>query len=116
MLTSIEVKSLFKKRGIRFTFCKKNIKTKRPSSKLDFKQLRPYKILEKVLSINYKLKLLKRSRVYPIFYISLFKKVVRITNTNNKEIEPEHKPDVFDIKRILDNKVSSKGKTEYLVK
>jgi hypothetical protein len=94
----------------------KNIKTKRLSSKLDFKQLGPYKILERVLSINYKLKLLKGSRIYLIFHISLLKKVVRTTNTNNKEIELKHELDIFDIKRILNSRVSNKRKTEYLVK
>jgi hypothetical protein len=68
------------------------------------------------LSINYKLKLLKGSRIYLIFYISLLKEVAGITNTNNKEIELEHKLDVFDIERILDSKVNNKNKTKYLVK
>jgi hypothetical protein len=94
----------------------KNIKTKRPSSKLDFKQLGLYKILEKVSSINYKLKLPKRSRVYPIFHVLLLKEVVGTTNTNNKEIEPKHELNIFDIKRILDSRVNNKNKTEYLVK
>jgi hypothetical protein len=94
----------------------KNIKTKRPSSKLDFKQLRLYKILEKVSSVNYKLELLKGSKVYPIFHVLLFRKVVRITDTNNKEIEPKHEPNIFNMKRILDSRVNNKNKTEYLVK
>jgi hypothetical protein len=72
--------------------------------------------LKKVSSINYKLKLLKGSRVYLIFYISLFKKVVGIADTSIKEIELEHKPNIFDIKRILDSRVNNKGETEYLVK
>jgi hypothetical protein len=72
--------------------------------------------LEKVLSINYKLRLLKGSRVYPIFHISLFKEVAEIANTNNKEIELENEPDIFNIKRILDSRVSNRGQTEYLVK
>jgi hypothetical protein len=48
--------------------------------------LRLYKIKKKVLDINYKLKLLKRSRIHSIFYILLFKKVVKITKTSIKKI------------------------------
>jgi hypothetical protein len=69
-----------------------------------------------VLSVNYKLKLFKRSRVYLVFYILLLKEVTRITNTNNKEIELENEPNIFDIKRILDSRVSNKEQAEYLVK
>ncbi|KAI3549683.1 hypothetical protein CSPX01_02334, partial [Colletotrichum filicis] len=35
-----------------------NIKIKRLSNKLDYKKLRPFKIIKKVLLINYKLRLL----------------------------------------------------------
>ncbi|KAK1491184.1 hypothetical protein CABS01_12277, partial [Colletotrichum abscissum] len=35
-----------------------NIKTKRLSNKLNYKKLRPFEIIKRVLLINYKLKLL----------------------------------------------------------
>ncbi|WP_434964322.1 hypothetical protein, partial [Escherichia coli] len=35
-----------------------NIKTNRPSDKLDFKKLRPYKITKKIGPVNYKIDLL----------------------------------------------------------
>ena len=44
---------------------------KRLSIKLDFKKIRPFKIIEKIRLVNYQLKLLRRSQLYPIFYISL---------------------------------------------
>ncbi|KAI3537306.1 hypothetical protein CSPX01_10239, partial [Colletotrichum filicis] len=35
-----------------------NIKTKRLSNKLNYKKLKPFKIIKKILLINYKLRLL----------------------------------------------------------
>ncbi len=51
----------------------KNIKTKRPNQKLDFKYIKPYKIIKKISENNYKLKLLPKVKLYLIFYVSLLK-------------------------------------------
>ena len=48
--------------------------------------LRLYKIKKKVLNVNYKLELLKESRIHLIFYILLFKEAARAAKTSNKEI------------------------------
>ena len=40
---------------------RKHIKIKQSSTKLDFKKLRPYKVLEKIKPINFKLQLSKKS-------------------------------------------------------
>jgi len=71
--------------------------------------LRLYKIKKKVLNINYKLELLKGSRIYLIFYVLLLKEVARITETSTNGIRLEHKLDVYNVKKVLDNKVSNKG-------
>jgi hypothetical protein len=71
--------------------------------------LRLYKIKKKVLDINYKLELLKGSKIYLIFYILLLKEAARIAKTSTKEIRLKHKLDVYNIKRVLDSKVSNKG-------
>ena len=59
------------KRRDKVYLLQRHIKTKRPSNKLDFKKLGPFKILEKINIVNYQLDLLKHSKLYPIFYISL---------------------------------------------
>jgi len=71
--------------------------------------LRLYKIKKKVLNINYKLELLKGSRIYLIFYILLLKEVARIAETSTKEIKLKHKLDVYNIKQVLDSRISNKG-------
>ena len=49
--------------------------------KLDFKKMGPFEIIEKVRLVNYRLKLLRGSRLYPIFYISLLEPAKRSTPT-----------------------------------
>jgi len=53
----------------------KNIQTKRPLHKLDYKYIGPYKIIKKISENNYKLDLLPKIRLHSIFYISLLKLV-----------------------------------------
>ena len=59
------------KRGDKIYLLRKHIKTKRLSTKLDFKKLGPYEILEKIRPVNFRLQLPKGSRLYLVFYISL---------------------------------------------
>ncbi|KAK1493785.1 hypothetical protein CTAM01_09246, partial [Colletotrichum tamarilloi] len=47
------------------------------SNKLDYKKLRLFKIIKKVLLVNYKLKLLNIIRYYFIFYILLLELILR---------------------------------------
>jgi hypothetical protein len=51
---------------------RKNIKIKKPSSKLDFTKLGPFEIEKKKRSLNYKLRLPEEIRFYLVFYIALF--------------------------------------------
>jgi phosphorylcholine metabolism protein LicD len=47
---------IFKKKDKVYLF-QQNIKTKRPSDKLNYKKIRPFKISKKLLDTNYKLSL-----------------------------------------------------------
>ena len=56
---------------------RRNIKTKRPSDKLDFRKLGPYKIIRRVNRVNYELQIPKKGKekpVHPVFHLSLFEK------------------------------------------
>jgi len=57
----------------------KNIIIKRPNDKLDFKKLRPFTIVRKILENNYKLLLSKTMQIHSIFYIFLFEFVSKPT-------------------------------------
>ena len=78
--------------------------------------LKLYKIKKKVLNVNYKLELLKGSRIYLIFYVLLLKEAVGTVEPSTKEIKLEYKLDVFNVERILNSRISKKGHIEYLVK
>src|SRR5215212_9625183 len=104
------------KEGDKVYLLRKNIKTKRPNSKLDFKRLGPFRILKKISNVNFEIKLPTKSKLHLVFHILLLEKapdyVPKATNTN---IQPENEPDIYDVEKVLDKRVSLK-KTEYLVK
>jgi hypothetical protein len=50
---------------------RRNIKTTKPSDKLDYKKFGPFKVKRNVKNISYKLYFLFTIRIYPIFHISL---------------------------------------------
>ncbi|CUA71329.1 Transposon Tf2-1 polyprotein [Rhizoctonia solani] len=51
-----------------------NVKTSRPSHKLEHKRLGPYKILEKAGKNSYKLELPKSMKIHPVFNVALLHK------------------------------------------
>ena len=56
---------------------RKNIKTKRPSNKLDYTKLGPYKIKKKLGPVTFELQVLEGIRIYPVFYILLLELALR---------------------------------------
>jgi hypothetical protein len=82
---------------------------------LDFKKLRLYKIVAKRSLVNYKLRLPKGLRLYLVFHVSLLELALLGIAVNNKEIQLDHKLDIYNVKKILDSRVSRRG-IEYLIK
>jgi hypothetical protein len=82
---------------------------------LDFKKLGLYKIVAKKSLVNYELRLPKGSRLYLVFYVSLLEPALPGVAVSNEELQPNYELDIYNVKRILDSKVS-KEKIEYLVK
>lgn len=79
----------------------KNITIKRLNKKLDYKYIGPYLIIKKILKNNYELDLLLKVKIYPIFYISLFKDVININVIKIKRNDVEIKTNEYKIKKIL---------------
>src|SRR6266480_2948103 len=59
------------KEGDKVYLRRKNIQTKRPSMKLDFTKLGPFKIRRKLSPVTFELKLPKDLRLHPVFYTAL---------------------------------------------
>ena len=53
----------------------KNVKTHRPSKKLDSKRLGPFKIISKINDVAFKLDLPSTMKIHPVFHVSLLEKV-----------------------------------------
>jgi hypothetical protein len=99
---------------------RKNIRTTRPSSKLDHKQIGPYTILERVGSRAYKLDLPTTVKHHPVFHISLLE-----PTTNTKPIlghqQPPPPPVIvnehqeWEVEEILDSR-RHRNRLQYRVK
>ena len=95
-----------------------HIKTTRPSDKLDFKQLGPYKIIKEINPMAYKIDLPASSRIHPVFHVSLLEPV-SVSNIPGQSQDPP--PPIkfegeleYTVKEILDSQFSH-GQSEYLV-
>jgi hypothetical protein len=91
----------FKKKDLIY-FLRKNIKTTRPSNKLDYKKFGPFKVKQNIKDISYKLYLLFTIKIYSIFHISL----LELANPDTPirpvpEIYPNLQEEVYTVKKIL---------------
>ncbi|KAF5011367.1 hypothetical protein FDECE_2512 [Fusarium decemcellulare] len=94
----------------------KNISTKRPTKKLDYKYIGPYRILRKVSENNYELDLPPKVRLHPIFHISLLESAADTIQVKiGNEPEEIDGPEEYTVEEIRDMKKIN-GQTMYLVK
>ena len=66
---------------------RKNIKIKRPSDKLDYTKLEPFKIEKKLKPVTFKLIMPKGIRIYLIFHISLLEPITTKANLKSVELD-----------------------------
>jgi hypothetical protein len=59
------------KGGDKVYLLRRNIKSDKPTKKLDAVKLGPFKILRQKGPVNYELELPKRMRIHPVFHVSL---------------------------------------------
>jgi hypothetical protein len=91
------------KKGEKVYLLRRNIKTKRPSDKLDHKKLGPFKVKEVKGRLNYELALPKTMNIHPVFHISLLEPAppgappAPIT-----EIEPVNPNAEYEVETVLD--------------
>ncbi len=95
---------------------RKNIKTQRPSNKLDHTKLGPFKISKALGPVTFRLELPATMRIHPVFHKSLLEPaapnaeppgpVLLDETTQNEE---------YEIERILDHR-QHRGRKQYLVK
>ena len=96
----------------------KNIKSQRPTGKLDYKKLGPFKITEKIGSRSFKLELPHTIKIHPVFHINLLEPYQQ----NPIEGRPvENLPPViideqeeYEVESIIDSRIH-RNKLQYLV-
>jgi hypothetical protein len=94
----------------------RNVQTKQPSTKLDHKKLRLFKIKRIIGLVNYKLVLPKTMNIYPVFYISFLELVLLgVLLAPITKIEPVNPNTEYKVKKILDYK-QVRNYIKYLVK
>ena len=93
----------------------KNIITKKPNKKLNYKYLRLYKMIKKISENNYQLDLPPKVRIHPIFYILLLENAINVKLINIKQNDVEVKKQKYKAKKVFDIRNNQK-KIKYLIK
>ncbi|GAA5971619.1 hypothetical protein JCM3765_001266 [Sporobolomyces pararoseus] len=97
----------------------KNIQTRRQSKKLDHKFLGPFKILEKIGPLAYRLDLPTEIKIHPVFHVSLLHR--HKPNTLPDRIPPPPPPVIvsgetqYEVEQILDSR-RYRGQLQYKVR
>ncbi|KAG9194056.1 hypothetical protein G6011_04091 [Alternaria panax] len=100
------------KKGDKVFLSRQNLKTKRPSKKLDNLRVGPFEILEEIGTVNYKLQLPPGMRVHPVFHKKLLE---RAPPDAELATDIELEDDEYEVEEIRDlQKVGRQWK--YLVK
>src|SRR4051812_37122333 len=109
-------KGLDLKEGDRVFLLTKFLRIKRLSKKLDFKRVRPFRIIKKIANSNYKLSLLNTIKVRSkVFYISLLELIlVSVRLEISARLEDEEKEE-YEVEEIRDSRLYE-NKLQYLVK
>ena len=93
----------------------KNITTKRPSKKLDYKYIGPYPVIKRISENNYELDLPSGVRIHPIFHVSLLESATDVDATEAGRDDVEVETDEYEAEKILDVRTKD-GRIEYEVK
>jgi len=75
------------KKGEKVFLLRRNIKTKRPSDKLDYKKLGLFKISKKIGQLNYKPQLPNTMRNHLVFHILLLEKANQDAKTSRTKVD-----------------------------
>jgi hypothetical protein len=97
---------------------RRNIATIRPSDKLDYKRLGPFRVMEKVGKTAYRLQLPDSMRIHPVFHVNLLEPF-RANDIPGRVQDPPPPIVVdgheeFEVEKVLDSRVR-RNRLEYLV-
>ena len=103
------------KEGDKVYLLRRNIKTQRPSDKLDHKKLGPSRIKQVKGRLNYELALPKNMNIFPVFHVSLLEKApLNAPPAPETPIQPINPEAEYEVEEILDHKLI-RNKLHFLV-
>ena len=82
----------------------KNIITKKPNKKLDYKYLKLYKVTKRISENNYQLNLPPKVQIYLIFHISLLKIAINVELINIERNNVKVNEKKYETKKVLDTR------------
>ena len=103
------------KKGDKVYLLTKNLRTRRPTKKLDHVKVGPFLISEQRGPVNYRLDLPKDAKVHPVFHVSLLEPAdprTPVQNAFHYQVEEETE---WEVERIVQHRKTADG-NEYLVK
>lgn len=93
-----------------------NMSSSRPCPKLDLKQKGPFRIIEKLSPVSYKLQLPIELNIYPVFHINLLQRFIpragQAVDLPNDQLRYENE---YLVDKILDSRINSDNEIQYLV-
>jgi len=111
------------KEGDKVRLLTRNIRTKRPSKKLDFKKYGPFKITKVISPVTYELQLPKKFRNHNVFHISLLEPVSKHQDPRTEPSQPspieleEEETEEYELEAIVDDRDNERlHRHEYRVK
>ncbi|KAG0593965.1 hypothetical protein M758_UG035900 [Ceratodon purpureus] len=104
--------------GDKVWLLRRNLKTRRPSDKLDYRRLGPFPVVKQINKVAYRLELLASMKIHPVFHVSLLEPYKESTLPGRVQ-EPPHAIEIegdeeFEVSEILDSCIHRR-RLEYLV-
>jgi hypothetical protein len=104
--------------GDKVWLLRRNIKTQRPSDKLDYKKLGPFTIAKEINPVAFRLELPASMKIHDVFHVSLLEKYIP-SPIPGRHVEPPPPVVVegeleYEVDAILDSRIS-RGALQYLV-
>jgi hypothetical protein len=103
--------------GDKVYLLRRNIKSKKPSKKLDAVKLGPFKIRRQKGPVSYELELPRRMRIHPVFHISLLEPAApdAMLQEDVRDIDPEIQEPIYQVERIIKDR-TIRNQKQYLVR
>ncbi|TPX33406.1 hypothetical protein SeLEV6574_g08385 [Synchytrium endobioticum] len=96
----------------------KNVRTERPTKKLEYRWMGPYRVKKQISSVNYEVELPSNLRIHNVFHVSLLKPYIQPSDPSRKVPKPPpiriEDEEGYIIKDILDVRRRGRG-FEYLI-